>query len=45
MISNLITSDKGRLYVIRDILGRSDLLDKMADQFLAISPRIQPATV
>src|SRR5438034_10813955 len=32
MISNLIASDKGRLYVIGDIHGRSDLLDNIADQ-------------
>ena len=41
MISNLIASDKGRLYVIGDIHGRSDLLDNIADQIsrdLAANP-------
>jgi Calcineurin-like phosphoesterase len=41
MTSNLIASDKARLYVIGDIHGRSDLLDKMVDQIsrdLAANP-------
>src|SRR5205823_7793581 len=41
MISNLIASDKGRLYIIGDIHGRSDLLDNIADQIsrdLAANP-------